>query len=147
LGNIYGRGSWRAPPHGIIISFLLGTLFANLWCVPTYYLGRVVFLAEGWAIGPVRIAAIVLFAYALTGIWILWCGFNERDFGKQPFFVSQFHTSKSWTFLAVVALLWLPATFHAAMLPGTHVSHLKREASYWIFFLVLIGLGFLFLRS
>ncbi len=139
--------SWRAQQHGIITSFLIGTLFANLWCVPTYYFGRIAFLEEGWMIGPVKISAIVLFAYALTGIWILFRGFNEQNILKQPFFVSRFYASRNWSFLVGVALLWLPATFAAAMLPGTHFSVLKREASYWIFFLVLIGLGFLFLRS
>jgi hypothetical protein len=137
---------WRAHQHGIVASFLIGTIFANVWCVPTYYFGRMAFLREGWMIGPVKIAAIILFAYAVTGIWVLWRGFNEPNIVKRPFFVSRFHASRNWNFLVGVALLWLPATFAAAMLPGTRLSDLKRETSYWIFFLVLIGLGFLFLR-
>jgi len=137
---------WRAPQRGFVFSFFIGTVFASLWCVPAYYLGSLAFSLEGFVVGPVRIVAIILFAYVLTGIWILWRGFNEPNVVKRPFFVSQFHHSKNWTFIVGVALMWLPSTVFAMTLAGTRLSHLKREGSYWTFFLVLIALGLLFLR-
>jgi hypothetical protein len=77
---------WRDAERGLVVSFLIGAIFASVWCIPTYYLGYIVFLQGGRG---VEIAAIVLFCYVLTGVWILWRGFNESSNPlKQPLFIS-----------------------------------------------------------
>jgi hypothetical protein len=134
---------WRDAERGLVISFLIGAICASVWCIPTYYLGYIVSLQGGRA---VKIAAIVLFSYMVTGVWILWRGFNESNPLKQPFFVSRYYNSRDRGPLVIAVLSWLQATFFAATLPGTRLSYLKREAGYWVFFITLIILGFVFLR-
>jgi hypothetical protein len=94
-----------------------------------------------------RAVVIIVAAYILTGIWIVWRGFREHPV-RAPLFVSQYRqTEKRFSYLVGVALHWLPATIFAATLPGTRLRHLKREAGYWLFFIALIVFGFLLLRS
>jgi len=33
-------GGWRAPKGGIVGSLLVGTGFAALWCIPTFFVGK-----------------------------------------------------------------------------------------------------------
>jgi hypothetical protein len=35
-------GGWRAPKGGTAGSLVIGTSFAALWCIPTYWLGRMI---------------------------------------------------------------------------------------------------------
>jgi hypothetical protein len=34
-------GGWRAPNKGIAGSFLIGCGFAAIWCIPTFFIGKI----------------------------------------------------------------------------------------------------------
>jgi hypothetical protein len=33
---------WRAPRDGVVGSLAFGTFVAAIWCIPTYWLGRLI---------------------------------------------------------------------------------------------------------
>jgi hypothetical protein len=85
------------------------------------------------------ISAIVA-AYVLTGIHYVWRDVRA-DIVSQPAYAREYSVRGRISPLMIAALSWFPATIFASTIPGTRLRHLKREATSWLLFGILVCAG------
>jgi hypothetical protein len=88
----------------------------------------------------VRILIIILIAYLLTGVILVWRD-ARADIVRQPTYASEYTARGRLSPLILMTFTWPAFTLAAWTLPGTRLSDLKKEAMHWLLFAVLVGAG------
>ena len=127
-------GGWRAPMGGFLGSLLAGTAFAAVWCVPTFFIGK---LLPVPFVGVIKWFVAVLLAYLATGVFCVARDFYERNPVRRKFYMINYKAGGDWKNLFVGGALWLPGIIINGY--WKPVSKMGREVVAVFFFLFAIA--------
>jgi len=88
----------------------------------------------------VRILIIIVVAYLLTGLILVWRDVRAHIV-HQPAYAREYTVRGRLSPLILAIFTWPAFTLAAWTLPGTRLSDLKKEATHWLLFAVLVGVG------
>jgi hypothetical protein len=89
---------------------------------------------------PLKTIVVIVTAYLLTGI-IFVLRDVCADIVRQPAYACEYTVRGHISPVILAVFTWFALTVFACTLPGTRLSHLKKEATYWLLFFVLVVAG------
>ena len=87
-----------------------------------------------------RILIIIVVAYLLTGLILVWRDVRAHIV-HQPAYAREYTVRGRLSPLILAIFTWPAFTLAAWTLPGTRLSDLRKEATHWLLFAVLVGVG------
>ena len=109
--------------------------------IPLFLIGRWLLpLGQKLASAPLKTIVVLVAAYLLTGI-IFVLRDVRADIVHQPAYAREYTVRGRLSPVILAIFAGFGFTVFACTLPGTRLTHLKKEATYWLLFFILAVAG------